>query len=122
MQMYLDEILAMPGCERLREWCAIGPVQRAAFDEAAALLVAQAMTREREKMHSLLERYQTEAHSYREAYHQLLEQMAAAKATSQKPPAIVVMNVDGGGSDDMTSDPLVFSGLPRIIAPSPLTR
>lgn len=80
------------------------------------------MTREREQMRAHVERYMEEARSCREAYHQLLKQMAAAMATSQKPPAIVVMNVDGGGSDDMTSDPLVFSGLPRIIAPSPLTR
>lgn len=80
MEMYLDEILAMPGCERLREWCAIGPVQRAAFEEAATLLAAQTMTREREQSRSLVERYQAEAQSCREAYHQLLEQMAAAKA------------------------------------------
>ncbi len=117
MQMYLDEILAMPGCERLREWCAIGPVQRAAFDEAAALLVAQAMTREREKMHSLLERYQTEAHSYREAYHRLLEQMATAKAREPIPAAIFKLPPDATLEQ-------VASALarPASIASNPLTR
>ena len=38
----------MPGCERLRDWCAVGPAQRAAFQDAATLLVAQAATAERE--------------------------------------------------------------------------
>ena len=44
----IDAILAMPGCERLRDWCAVGPAQRAAFQDAATLLVAQAVTAERE--------------------------------------------------------------------------
>lgn len=34
------EVLHAPGCERLREWCAVGPAQLAAFEEAAALLIA----------------------------------------------------------------------------------
>lgn len=61
MEMYLDEILAMPGCERLREWCAIGPVQRAAFEDAARLLRAQAADHERERMCARVERHQEEA-------------------------------------------------------------
>lgn len=32
--------LNAPGCERLKEWVAIGPVQRAAFEEAAELIAA----------------------------------------------------------------------------------
>lgn len=117
MQMYLDEILAMPGCERLREWCAIGPAQRAAFEEAATLLVAQTMTREREQMHSLLERHQAEARSYRESYHQLLEQMATAKAREPIPAAIFKLPPDATLEQ-------VASALarPASIAPNPLTR
>ena len=87
--MNLEVILSMPGCERLREWCAIGPAQRAAFEDAATLLVAQTMTREREDMRSLVERYQAEANFYREAYCKLVEHMAEMNALSPAPPILV---------------------------------
>lgn len=117
MEMYLDEILAMPGCERLREWCAIGPVQRAAFEDAATLLAAQTMTREREQMRSLVERHQAEAQSYREAYHQLLEQMAAAKARETIPAAIFMLPTDA----TLEQVAAAWDG-PSSIAPKPLKR
>lgn len=117
MQMYLNEILAMPGCERLREWCAIGPVQRAAFEEAAALLVDQAMTREHKQMRAYVERYKAEAQSYREAYHQLLEQMATQKAREPIPAAIFMMPPAATLADAAAA----WAG-PSSIAPKPLTR
>ena len=117
MQMYLNEILAMPGCERLREWCAIGPTQRAAFEEVAALLVDQTMTREREQMRAYVERYKAEARSYREAYHQLLEQIAAKKALSPVPAAIFMMPPDA-----TLEDVAAAWAEPSSIAPKPLTR
>ena len=38
----LRDALAAPGCERLREWSQIGPVQRAALEEFAAALAETA--------------------------------------------------------------------------------
>lgn len=117
MEMYLDEILAMPGCERLREWCAIGPVQRAAFEDAARLLWAQTTGHERERMRARIEQHQAEARSYREAYHQLLEQMATAKARETIPTAIFMLPTDA----TLEQVAAAWDG-PSNIAPKPLTR
>ena len=37
------EALNSPGCERLREWAAIGPVQRAAVESLCAIVRAEAL-------------------------------------------------------------------------------
>ena len=117
MEMYLDEILATPGCERLREWCAIGPVQRAAFEDAARLLWAQTAGHERERMRARVEQHQAEAHSYREAYHRLLEQMATSKAREPTPAAVFILPTNATLEDVATT-----WAEPSSIAPNPPTR
>lgn len=115
--MHLEEILAMPGCERLREWCAIGPVQRAAFENAARLLWAKTATRERDIARAHVERYQAETRSYRESYYQLLKQVASVKARSPVPPAVFMLQPDCTLEDVATT-----WAEPSSIAPNPPTR
>ena len=41
MNPRIKELLARPGLERLNDWASIGPVQRAALDEFAELVVLE---------------------------------------------------------------------------------
>jgi hypothetical protein len=43
MNERIKELLARPGLERLNDWASIGPVQRAALEEFAELIVLDAL-------------------------------------------------------------------------------
>ena len=43
MNPRIKELLASPGLERLNDWASIGPVQRAALDEFAELIIVKCL-------------------------------------------------------------------------------
>ena len=44
MNEQFKELLAQPGLERLNDWASIGPVQRAALEEFAELIVKECIS------------------------------------------------------------------------------
>ena len=43
MNARIKELLASPGLERLNDWASIGPVQKAALEEFAGLIVKECL-------------------------------------------------------------------------------